>query len=98
MLDAGSGTVVRSMISKDENMENWKEKGLSFYAMKPGPSPTNVSRSGTFNSDVFDGVSDVDDDVSVSSFTGTDVVKQDLADDIKRFVDLYLRTSGIMFI
>lgn len=93
VLDAGSGTVVRSMISKDENVENWKSKGLSFFVMKHTTPKVNISRSGTFNSDVFDSVSDDDDDVSVSSFTGTDVVKQNLVNDIKRFVILFLRMS-----
>lgn len=92
VLDAGSGTVVRSMVSRDSDMEGWKSKGLSFYVLKSSlnAKPSMSSRSGTMNSDVFDTVSDDenidddDDDVSVSSFTGTDVVKRNLAEDIKR--------------
>lgn len=82
VLDSGSGSVVRSMISKEDAAEEWKNKGLTFYAMKAGPNKTSMTKSGTFNSDVFESVSD--DDVSVSSFTGTDVIKQDLAEDLKR--------------
>lgn len=83
VLDSGSGSVVRSMISKEDAAEEWKNKGLTFYAMKAGPNKTSMTKSGTFNSDVFESVSD--DDVSVSSFTGTDVIKQDLAEDLKRW-------------
>lgn len=82
VFDAGSGTVVRSMLSRDDAIPDWRQKGLSFYVLKTGPTKTSLTRSGTFNSDIFEGVSD--DDVSVSSFTGTEVAKQDLADDIQR--------------
>lgn len=34
VLDAGSGEVVKSMISKSEIYPLWKQKGLSFFAMK----------------------------------------------------------------
>ena len=90
VLDAGSGSVVRSMITKEETVpSDWRQKGLVLFGLKStGGSfrKTSVTRSGTFNSDIFEGVSDVDDedDVSVSTFTGTDVV-QNLADDIKRY-------------
>lgn len=96
VLDGGSGSVVRSMICKDDSVPtDWRQKGLVFYALKPATGGghrkmSSHTRSGTFNSDIFDGVSDVDDDddVSVSSFTGTDVV-QNLADDIKRYLLFY---------
>jgi len=93
VFDAGSGTVVRSMVCKSDAQPpapppEWRRKGLAFYVLKTGPS-TNATASRSLNSDIFDGVSDGvsddDDDVSVSSYTGTEVAKKDLADDIKRF-------------
>ena len=99
VLDAGSGSVVRSMICKDDIVpKDWHQKGLSFYVLKAtggGSRKTSYTRSGTLNSDIFDGVSDVDDDdVSVSTITATDVVKN-LADDIKRYDFLLLRISHL---
>ena len=37
VFDSGSGSVVKSMVSKSAKMEGWKEKGLSFYVLKGGP-------------------------------------------------------------
>ncbi|XP_066920127.1 myosin-11-like [Clytia hemisphaerica] len=83
--EAGSGSVVRSMIHKGDTVPGpeWRQKTSALYVLKTGPAKTSVTRSGTFNSDIFDGVSD-DDDVSVSTITGTDIVKNLIADDIKR--------------
>lgn len=82
--DGGSGNVIRSLISKEENVPSWKYKGLSFYAMKQTTSRGTVSRSATFNSS-FGSTDEDDDDVSLSSFTGTELVlKKDLAEEIKR--------------
>ena len=71
---------------------NWKDTGLIFYVLRNtigGSGKPSVSRSATSNSDVFESISD-DDDVSLSSFTGTDLIKQNLANEIKRFVDLVI--------
>lgn len=84
IFDIGSGTVLRSMISRKESVEGWKEKGAYFFALKNGnkePTRNSLRGSGTFNSDVFRSVSD--DEVSLSSFTGTDVVKDELAEALK---------------
>lgn len=88
LFQAGSGEVIRSCITKDEMIPNWKDTGLIFYVLRNtigGSGKPSVSRSATSNSDVFESISD-DDDVSLSSFTGTDLIKQNLANEIKRFV------------
>ena len=42
VLDAGSGEVVKSMISKSEIYPGWKQKGLSFYVYKGIQAPSKL--------------------------------------------------------
>ena len=81
VLDAGSGTVIRSVITKEETLEGWKGKGLWFHAMKAGSSQ-GLNKSVTINSDQFE-VTESGDEVSVSSWTGTEDVKKNLVEALK---------------
>eukprot|EP00112_Aurelia_sp_Birch-Aquarium-sp1_P017815 Seg417.17 transcript_id=Seg417.17/GoldUCD/mRNA.D3Y31 product="Zinc finger protein DZIP1L" protein_id=Seg417.17/GoldUCD/D3Y31 len=83
VLDAGSGEVVKSMISKSEIYPLWKQKGLSFFAMK-GLSSQNLTKSVSFQSTLNESELDSGDDVSVSSYTGTEDAGKNLAAAIAR--------------
>eukprot|EP00795_Rhopilema_esculentum_P016335 gene16335-7725_t len=83
VLDAGSGDVVKSMISKSEIYPGWKQKGLSFFALK-GPSSQNLAKSVSFQSTFNESELDSADDVSVSSYAATEDAKKDLAAAIAR--------------
>eukprot|EP00794_Sanderia_malayensis_P011076 gene11076-12244_t len=83
VLDAGSGEVVKSMISKSEIYPGWKAKGLSFFALK-GPKESNLQKSVSFQSTLNESEFESGDDVSVSSYTATDVAKKHLAEAITK--------------
>jgi len=78
VLQTGSGEVVKSMISKSEIYPNWKQVGLSFFVMK-GPTFQGMGKSVSFQSTIDESEVDSADEVSVSSYTGTEDARKNLA-------------------